>query len=159
MSEAGRASPGKTTDNRRALRQPILYAHEMWRRQRLWVLFLLVVGVGASIATLAYPQLRSNRDSLNWIFFAYVPAGLLLGAGLLFYRWRSRAEVTDEGLKIGTLFSEVLLEYELVRTVRVQPLDRHFQDARVTRLYEGTDEILTLKIAAAVLGKDFQAFQ
>jgi alkylation response protein AidB-like acyl-CoA dehydrogenase len=36
---------------------------------------------------------------------------------------------------------------------------RHFQDTRVTRLYEGTDEILTLKIAAAVLGKDFQAFQ
>jgi alkylation response protein AidB-like acyl-CoA dehydrogenase len=36
---------------------------------------------------------------------------------------------------------------------------RHFQDARVTRLYEGTDEILTLKIAAAVLGKDYQAFQ
>jgi alkylation response protein AidB-like acyl-CoA dehydrogenase len=36
---------------------------------------------------------------------------------------------------------------------------RHFQDARVTRLYEGTDEILTLKIAGAVLGKDYQAFQ
>ena len=36
---------------------------------------------------------------------------------------------------------------------------RHFQDTRVTRLYEGTDEILTLKIAAAVLGKDYQAFQ
>jgi alkylation response protein AidB-like acyl-CoA dehydrogenase len=36
---------------------------------------------------------------------------------------------------------------------------RHFQDARVTRLYEGTDEILTLKIAAAVLGKEYQAFQ
>ena len=36
---------------------------------------------------------------------------------------------------------------------------RHFQDARVTRLYEGTDEILTLKIAAAVLGKDYEAFQ
>jgi alkylation response protein AidB-like acyl-CoA dehydrogenase len=36
---------------------------------------------------------------------------------------------------------------------------RHFQDTRVCRLYEGTDEILTLKIAAAVLGKDYQAFQ
>ncbi len=36
---------------------------------------------------------------------------------------------------------------------------RHFQDTRVTRLYEGTDEILTLKIAAAVLGKDYSAFQ
>jgi alkylation response protein AidB-like acyl-CoA dehydrogenase len=35
---------------------------------------------------------------------------------------------------------------------------RHYQDARVTRLYEGTDEILTLKIAAAVLGKEWQAF-
>src|SRR5205823_13714695 len=113
---------GETADNRRTLRQPILYAHEMWRRQRLWVIFLLVVGVGASVATLVYPQLRSNRDSLNWIFFAYVPAGLLLGGGLLFYRWRSRAEVSEEGLKIGTLFSEVLIEYELVRTVRVQPL-------------------------------------
>jgi alkylation response protein AidB-like acyl-CoA dehydrogenase len=36
---------------------------------------------------------------------------------------------------------------------------RHFQDTRVCRLYEGTDEILTLKIAAALLGKDYQAFQ
>ncbi len=36
---------------------------------------------------------------------------------------------------------------------------RHFQDTRVTRLYEGTDEILTLKIAAAVLGKEYEAFQ
>jgi alkylation response protein AidB-like acyl-CoA dehydrogenase len=36
---------------------------------------------------------------------------------------------------------------------------RHFQDTRVARLYEGTDEILTLKIAAAILGKDYEAFQ
>jgi hypothetical protein len=122
----------KTTDNLRALRQPILYAQEMWRRQRLWSLFLLVVGVGASVATLVYPPFRSNpgSSSFNWIFFAYIPAGLLLGGGLLFYRWRSRVEVTDEGLKIGNLFSEVFIEYELVRTVRVQPLDRHFQDTR-----------------------------
>jgi alkylation response protein AidB-like acyl-CoA dehydrogenase len=36
---------------------------------------------------------------------------------------------------------------------------RHFQDTRVARLYEGTDEILTLKIAAAVLGKEYEAFE
>jgi hypothetical protein len=112
------------------LRQPILYAHEMWRRQRLWVIFLLVVGVGASVATLVYPQLRGRGTSMNWIFFAYVPAGLLLGAGLLYYRWRSRVEVADEGLRIGLLLSDVLVEYELVRAVRVQPLDRHFQESR-----------------------------
>ena len=36
---------------------------------------------------------------------------------------------------------------------------RHLQDVRVCRIYEGTDEILQLKIAAALLGKDFAAFQ
>lgn len=36
---------------------------------------------------------------------------------------------------------------------------RHLQDVRVCRIYEGTDEILTLKIAAAVLGKEFEAFR
>jgi alkylation response protein AidB-like acyl-CoA dehydrogenase len=36
---------------------------------------------------------------------------------------------------------------------------RHLQDVRVCRIYEGTDEILTLKVAAAVLGKEFEAFK
>lgn len=36
---------------------------------------------------------------------------------------------------------------------------RHLQDVRVCRIYEGTDEILKLKIAAGLLGKDFNAFQ
>ena len=36
---------------------------------------------------------------------------------------------------------------------------RHLQDVRVGRIYEGTDEILKLKIAAAVLGKEFEAFK
>jgi alkylation response protein AidB-like acyl-CoA dehydrogenase len=36
---------------------------------------------------------------------------------------------------------------------------RHLMDARVCRIYEGTDEILKLKIAAAVLGKEWEAFK
>ena len=36
---------------------------------------------------------------------------------------------------------------------------RHWQDVRVCRIYEGTDEILKLKIASAMLGKEFAAFQ
>jgi alkylation response protein AidB-like acyl-CoA dehydrogenase len=36
---------------------------------------------------------------------------------------------------------------------------RHLMDVRVCRIYEGTDEILKLKIAAALLGKEFQAFR
>jgi alkylation response protein AidB-like acyl-CoA dehydrogenase len=36
---------------------------------------------------------------------------------------------------------------------------RHLIDVRVCRIYEGTDEILKLKIAASVLGKEFEAFK
>lgn len=35
---------------------------------------------------------------------------------------------------------------------------RHLQDVRVCRIYEGTDEIMQLKIAAALLGKEYAAF-
>lgn len=35
---------------------------------------------------------------------------------------------------------------------------RHLKDVRVCRIYEGTDEILKLKIAAGILGKEFEAF-
>jgi len=36
---------------------------------------------------------------------------------------------------------------------------RHFKDVRVCRIYEGTDEILKLKIAASLLGKEYAAFR
>ncbi len=36
---------------------------------------------------------------------------------------------------------------------------RHLQDVRVCRIYEGTDEILKLKIAAALLGKEYEAYR
>jgi alkylation response protein AidB-like acyl-CoA dehydrogenase len=35
---------------------------------------------------------------------------------------------------------------------------RHLVDNRVCRIYEGTDEILKLKIAAGVLGKEYRAY-
>jgi alkylation response protein AidB-like acyl-CoA dehydrogenase len=36
---------------------------------------------------------------------------------------------------------------------------RHLMDVRVCRIYEGTDEILKLKVAAALLGKDYEAYK
>jgi alkylation response protein AidB-like acyl-CoA dehydrogenase len=36
---------------------------------------------------------------------------------------------------------------------------RHLTDVRVCRIYEGTDEILKLKIASAVMGKEWEAFK
>lgn len=36
---------------------------------------------------------------------------------------------------------------------------RHLKDVRVCRIYEGTDEILKLKIASQILGKEYEAFK
>lgn len=36
---------------------------------------------------------------------------------------------------------------------------RHLQDVRVCRIYEGTDEIMKMKIAGKLLGKDYDAFK
>ena len=36
---------------------------------------------------------------------------------------------------------------------------RHWKDVRVCRIYEGTNEILKLKIASALLGKEYAAFR
>ncbi len=36
---------------------------------------------------------------------------------------------------------------------------RHLQDVRVCRIYEGADEIMKLKIASALLGKEYEAFK
>jgi alkylation response protein AidB-like acyl-CoA dehydrogenase len=36
---------------------------------------------------------------------------------------------------------------------------RHINDVRVCRIYEGTDEIIKLKIATALLGKEYEAFK
>ncbi len=36
---------------------------------------------------------------------------------------------------------------------------RHWKDVRVCRIYEGTDEILKLKIASSILGREYAAFR
>ncbi|MCL4400417.1 acyl-CoA/acyl-ACP dehydrogenase [Candidatus Parvarchaeota archaeon] len=40
----------------------------------------------------------------------------------------------------------------------LSPVGRHYCDTRVTRIFEGTDEIMNLKIASHILGKGFRAF-
>ena len=40
----------------------------------------------------------------------------------------------------------------------LSPVGKHFLDARATRIYEGTDEIMELKIASSILGKEFEAY-
>jgi alkylation response protein AidB-like acyl-CoA dehydrogenase len=39
------------------------------------------------------------------------------------------------------------------------PVTKHLLDTRVARIYEGTDEIMELKIASMVLGREFEAYK
>lgn len=41
----------------------------------------------------------------------------------------------------------------------MSPVAKHLLDTRVARIYEGTDEIMELKIASSVLGRDFEAYK
>lgn len=41
----------------------------------------------------------------------------------------------------------------------MSPVAKHFLDTRVARIYEGTDEIMELKIASSVLGKQFESYR
>jgi hypothetical protein len=110
------------------VRQPILYAEEIWKRQRLFPVFFIIVGTVLTSTTL-FTGSASFAGS-SWIWPVYILSGVLYGAGLLYYRRRSRAEVTEEGLKVSNLLNSFVIPYDSIRLVRVQPLARHFEDTR-----------------------------
>ncbi len=41
----------------------------------------------------------------------------------------------------------------------LSPVGKHLVDTRVARIYEGTDEIMELKVASSILGKEFEAYK
>ena len=109
------------------VRQPILYADQMWRQQRFFAGFLVAVGLVMSVLLVYQGQL--NRTA-NLIWLLYIPSGLLLGGAFLLYKRRSFVEPLDAGLKVSTFRSSVVIDYDQIRGVRVQPLRLAFQDSR-----------------------------
>ena len=77
---------------------------------------------------LIYQGQLSKTANLIWVL--YIPSGALLGGAFLLYKRRSYVEAQDDGVKIGTLRSSVLIDYDRIRGVRVQPLKLAFQDRR-----------------------------
>ncbi|HEV2217393.1 MAG TPA: hypothetical protein VGV88_07450 [Candidatus Dormibacteraeota bacterium] len=110
------------------VRQPILYADQMWRQQRFFAGFLVAVGLVMTVLLIYQGQLLQHSTNLIWA--AYVPSGLLLGGAFLVYKWRSYVEAQDDGLMVSTFFSSVLIDYDRIRIVKVQPLNIAFQDRR-----------------------------
>jgi hypothetical protein len=108
-------------------RQQILYADQLWRQQRFFAGFLVAVGIGMTALLFFKGQLTQTT---NLIWLMYIPSGLLLGGGFLLYKWRSFVEPQDDGLKVSALRSSVLIDYDSIRSVKVQPLKLAFQDNR-----------------------------
>jgi acyl-CoA dehydrogenase len=97
----------------------------------------------------------------------------LLAARLMTYHAAHEFDTNEDGrivhgkVAMAKLFSSEMAGRVADRAVQVfggrgwstlYRVGRHLMDVRVCRIYEGTDEILKLKIAAALLGKEFEAF-
>jgi hypothetical protein len=104
-----------------------LYAHHMWRQQRFFAGFLVAVGV-VMTGLVIYQHQLTKASSAVWLL--YIPSGLLLGGAFLVYRSRSHVHVQEAGVKISTLFSSVMLDYDSIKSVKTQPLRTHFLDRR-----------------------------
>ena len=99
---------------------------------------LLMTAVDAKMALLASPQDSALHKRAD-----------LLAAQAKFFASNAACEAADRAVQVfgGRGYSELY-----------RP-GRHWKDVRVCRIYEGTDEILKLKIASALLGKEYASFQ
>lgn len=109
------------------MRHPILYAEQWWLRQRFFAFFLIGAGVVAT-GYLVWQTHRISQQTLIWVL--YIPTGLLFLGVLLYYRHKHHLEAREEGLHIANLLAAVTIGYDLVRTVRVQPLQVHYPESR-----------------------------
>jgi hypothetical protein len=116
-----------TTAPTRGVRQPILYADRMWRQQRFFAAFLVVTGAAVTI-WLTSQHLMGTAANAIWIL--YMPAGLLFGGVFLYNKWRSYVEPLEQGLKVSTFRSSVMINYDTIKGVKVQLLKVAFQDRR-----------------------------
>ena len=103
------------------------YAHYVWLQQRFFAGFLLAVGV---VSTGISVYQRSIFSTTFAAFVFYVPVGALVIAALLFYRWRSKVEVSDSGVKLSNSVRSVTIPYDSIRSVKALPLRQHFENGR-----------------------------
>jgi alkylation response protein AidB-like acyl-CoA dehydrogenase len=99
------------------------------------LLFTAVAAKQASNADRKNAQLREKAD--------------MLAAHAKYFASNAACEAADRAIQVlgGRGYSELY-----------RP-GRHWKDVRVCRIYEGTDEILKLKVAQSVLGKEYGAFR
>ncbi len=111
----------------RPTRHQNLYAHHLWQQQRFFAGLLVGAGLIATALAVYRGQVLSPTFT---VWLVYIPAGLLLGGGILLYRYRSHVKVLDEGVKISTMLTSVVIDYDSIRSVKALPLRQHFMDSR-----------------------------
>jgi len=111
----------------RPARHQVLYAHHLWLQQRFFAGLLLLAGVVATGIAIYQGQLFSPAFA---VWLVYIPTGILLGGAILLYRWRSNLQVLDSGVRIASMFSNVVIDYDAIKSVKPLPLRQHFQDKR-----------------------------
>src|SRR5579872_1834414 len=109
------SNPMSEQTTARQVRHQNLYAHHLWQQQRFFAGLLLVVGVAASGLALYRGQLFSPGFAA-WIL--YIPAGLALGGAVLFFRYRSHVKVEEGGVRISSLLSSVLIDYDSIKSAK-----------------------------------------
>lgn len=130
----GRQQHGKAIAKHQLVQEHIAMI-EVARQTTDCLLWTAVDAYQASQSDPDNPELHSKAD--------------MLSAQTKFYASNAACDAADRAVQIlgGRGYSELF-----------RP-GRHWKDVRVCRLYEGTDEILKLKIASALLGKEYQAFK
>jgi hypothetical protein len=109
------------------IRHQNLYAHHLWQQQRFFAGLLLIVGVIATGISIYQHQLFAPGFA---VWMVYIPVGILLGAAVLIFRQRSSVKVQDDGVKISSVLSNVVIDYDSIKSVKALPLRQHFQERR-----------------------------
>ncbi|MGH7903863.1 MAG: hypothetical protein ACREPA_07025 [Candidatus Dormibacteraceae bacterium] len=123
------------------MKHRILYAEITWRKQRLMPFVLLAAGAGMGVFTLV--SRHGHVDSSVVIWLVYVPAALVILAGLHANRIRSYARATEAGVEVHRLFKSTLIDYDSIRSVKVQPLSQAYQNGRRRMVNQLTKPLLT----------------
>lgn len=119
--------PLSTESPARPRRHQNLYAHHLWQQQRFFAALLLIVGVAVSGLAVYRGELFTPTFAV-WLL--YVPAGLALGLAIFIFRYRSNVRVEDDGVRISSVISSVVIDYDSIKSVKALPLRQHFQDKR-----------------------------
>lgn len=132
------------------LRQPILYAEQTWKQQRLWVFVLIVAGVafGAYAIFFEHAKVQPKEGLLgysSYVFVLYIPAAVLLFVFLFVYRNRHLLIADERGVTIQNVFSSTFIDWDVIRAPRVRPLIEHFETKERKRLVRPADRAILPK--------------